>query len=328
MEKKKLSKVIVLLAFLILLGFHPLSVQADEKVSIVTDNSKASVQVTISDSSLDGKEVSVVCYSPSWNGSFSDQSDSQKYIVYLNQYKINGETKFNFRVKEQLVKGEYSLVIGSTNGKVMKRFRFFSQETPKSTQTPNQTSSETNKLPAPRLFKAVQSGTKQVTLTWEKVTGAKAYDIYRSAKASSGFNKIGTTTATSYRDKKASAGKTWYYKVAAIGATAAINSNKSNVAKVLVLKAPSINVKSTAKRKAVATWKKVNGAKGYQVSVATKKSGKYKVKLTLKGASKTRGIIKKLKSKKTYYIKVRAYTNVRGKRILGKYSKVHKVKVR
>lgn len=72
----------------------------------------------------------------------------------------------------------------------------------------------------------------------------------------------------------------------------------------------------------------MKGAKGYQIAAATKKKGKYKVKLTVKGGSKKKATLKKMKSGKVYYIKVRAYQLTGKKKTAGKYSKIVKVKVR
>ncbi|MGN0526560.1 MAG: hypothetical protein ACI4IF_03920, partial [Acutalibacteraceae bacterium] len=58
-----------------------------------------------------------------------------------------------------------------------------------------------------------QSG--KVTVTFGKVTGAKSYAVYR--KTSGGkWTKIGTTTSTSYTDKTAKKGTTYYYTVRAV----------------------------------------------------------------------------------------------------------------
>lgn len=72
--------------------------------------------------------------------------------------------------------------------------------------------------------------------------------------------------------------------------------------------------------------KKVKGADGYQVFAATKEKGKYKIKLNIK-VPKATGTIKKLKNGKTYYVKVRAYTNTDGKKIYGKDSDINKIKL-
>lgn len=89
-----------------------------------------------------------------------------------------------------------------------------------------------------------------------------------------------------------------------------------------------VKAKPSGRKKVKVSWKKVKGAKGYQISVATKKKGKYKVKLTVKGSSKKKATLKKMKSGKVYYIKVRAYQLSGKKKTAGKYSKIVKVKVR
>ena len=72
-------------------------------------------------------------------------------------------------------------------------------------------------------------------------------------------------------------------------------------------------------------WKKVAGAKGYQLQYATSK--KFKAKKT-KSTTKTKYTVKKLKKKKTYYVRVRAYTLSNGKKVYGKWSSVKKVKIK
>lgn len=69
-------------------------------------------------------------------------------------------------------------------------------------------------------------------------------------------------------------------------------------------------------------------ATGYKVYMKTGKNGKYKLVKTLKKNSKISYTTGKLKSKKTYYFKVRAYKTASGKTANGKYSKVKKVTVK
>lgn len=95
------------------------------------------------------------------------------------------------------------------------------------------------------------------------------------------------------------------------------------------LKAPAgVKAKAKGKKKILVTWKKVSGAKGYIIGTATKKNGKYKTKLTVKGGSKKKATLKKMKSGKVYYVKVKAYQLSGKKKIAGKWSKAIKVKVR
>lgn len=85
------------------------------------------------------------------------------------------------------------------------------------------------------------------------------------------------------------------------------------------------SVKNKKSKKAVISWKKVTGASGYQIVYSTSK--KFKSKKT-KNVTKATVTLSKLKKKKTYYIKVRAYTKVNGKKVYGKWSTVKKVKIK
>lgn len=78
-------------------------------------------------------------------------------------------------------------------------------------------------------------------------------------------------------------------------------------------------------RKLSLSWKKVKGAKGYQLQYADNKMFKKKKSKVTK---KTKYTLKKLKKKKTYYIRVRAYKINSAKKVYGRWSKVTKIKVK
>ncbi len=83
------------------------------------------------------------------------------------------------------------------------------------------------------------------------------------------------------------------------------------------------------KKKATLKWKLVKGASGYEIQMSTKKKKGYKKAATIKSGKKSSYVKKKLKSKKTYYFKIRAYgTNTSGKKIYSKWSSPKKVKVK
>ena len=80
------------------------------------------------------------------------------------------------------------------------------------------------------------------------------------------------------------------------------------------------------KKKLKVSWKKVSGATGYEVKAATNsKFTKGKKTVTVK---KNKVIIKNLKPKKKYFVKVRAYKLANGRKYYGKWSKVVKKKVK
>ena len=88
--------------------------------------------------------------------------------------------------------------------------------------------------------------------------------------------------------------------------------------------------KAKGSKKAVALeWKKVSGVKGYQVQVATdKKFKKNKKTVNIKKQKTTKTTVKKLKAKKKYYVRVRTYKIVNGKKVYSSWSKVKSVKTK
>ena len=105
--------------------------------------------------------------------------------------------------------------------------------------------------------------------------------------------------------------------------------NKSVTDKVSNKKTlPKVNLrvsKHKKGRKLVVRWNTVKGAKGYQLQYALNKKFKRKKSIQTK---KTKYTIKKLKKKKTYYIRVRAYKMNGKKKVYGKWSTVKKVKIK
>ena len=86
------------------------------------------------------------------------------------------------------------------------------------------------------------------------------------------------------------------------------------------------SVKSSSSKQAKVTIKTAAGkVSGYQIKFAT--NSKFKSAKT-KATTKTKYTLTSLKSKKTYYVKVRAYKKVAGKTIYGAYSKTIKVNVK
>lgn len=84
-----------------------------------------------------------------------------------------------------------------------------------------------------------------------------------------------------------------------------------------------------AKKAVSVEWKKVSGVKGYQVQVATdKKFKKNKKTATVKKQKTTKVTIKKLKAKKKYYVRIRTYKTVNGKKVYSSWSKVKTVKTK
>ena len=98
-----------------------------------------------------------------------------------------------------------------------------------------------------------------------------------------------------------------------------------------VAKPKSVTPKTvkSAKKAISVEWKKVGGVKGYQVQVATdKKFKKNKKTVNIKKQKTTKTTVKKLKAKKKYYVRIRTYKIVNGKKVYSAWSKVKSVKTK
>ena len=96
--------------------------------------------------------------------------------------------------------------------------------------------------------------------------------------------------------------------------------------KVKVAKASLTSAKNSKSKQILLKYKKVSGAKGYEISYSTDK--KFKKVVTKKNTAKTSYTISKLKKGKIYYVRIRAYKmDSTGKKVYGKYSSMKKVKV-
>jgi fibronectin type 3 domain-containing protein len=180
--------------------------------------------------------------------------------------------------------------------------------------------------------KQTSYGTKNVSLTWNKVTGVSGYEIYRSSKKNGTYSKVKTITGTTnkYTHNKLKSGTVYYYKIRAFkkSGTSYIYGAFSNVMSAITKPAmPTIKVVAGTKR-AVVSWSKVTGAKGYEVYMATSRTGQY-TKIATRNATTTKVEKRNLTAKKNYYFKVRAYTKTAaGKKVYSGYSSIKSVKVK
>ena len=102
------------------------------------------------------------------------------------------------------------------------------------------------------------------------------------------------------------------------------NGANNTVALVKINKIKGLVVKNQKKFKVKVIWKKLTNISGYQIQYAPNKKFKKAKSKTVKSTSVT---LKKLKKKKTYFVRVRAYKVVDGKKVYGKWSSVKKVKI-
>ena len=88
-----------------------------------------------------------------------------------------------------------------------------------------------------------------------------------------------------------------------------------------------VSAKKAKSGAAKITWSKSTGANGYEVYMAASAKGKFTKAGTISKSATVSFTKSGLKSGKTYFFKVRAYTTVGGKKVYSDYTKTVKVKV-
>ena len=145
------------------------------------------------------------------------------------------------------------------------------------------------------------------TLTWNAVSGAAKYEVYRARSKDGTYTKYSTTTGTAYTNSSyLTSGATYYYKVRALGANgnAGPYSAVVSVTCRLKLTAPSVTGGNDAQGRPTLKWNAVSGAAKYEVYRARSMNGDYVKYSTVTGTSYTNTSY--LANGTTYYYKVRA----------------------
>ncbi len=148
-----------------------------------------------------------------------------------------------------------------------------------------------------------------VKITWNKVSGADTYQVYRKQKGKK-WVRLCTTTDKYFIDSDIRYGKTYYYAVRACS-DSAISAYKAG--EIIPMHYPSSASISWCPRSNYYfdptvnyCWGEVAGATGYHVYRA-KGNGKYKKIATVKGKKNTTYEDKDPKNGRIYHYKVRAY---------------------
>ena len=145
------------------------------------------------------------------------------------------------------------------------------------------------------------------TLTWNAVSGAAKYEVYRARSKDGTYTKYSTTTGTAYTNSSyLTSGATYYYKVRALGANgnAGPYSAVVSVTCRLKLTAPTVTGGTDAQGRPTLKWNAVTGAAKYEVYRARSMNGDYVKYSTVTGTSYTNTSY--LANGTTYYYKVRA----------------------
>ncbi len=171
----------------------------------------------------------------------------------------------------------------------------------------------------------VSATTTGLKVSWSAVSGATGYSVHRKTSGGS-WTTLGTTTSTSYTDKTAKSGTTYYYTVRAYRGNDATSHqydakywggyNSSGVSGKF-LAAPVLQSAKAVAGGTQVSWSAVSGASGYAV-FRKQSGGSWKRLDTTTSTSYTDK--ESLTSGKTYYYTVRAYTGTKSKALANTYS--------
>ncbi len=114
-----------------------------------------------------------------------------------------------------------------------------------------------------------QDPTGRLRLTWEDVDGAKSYRIYRSTRKTGNYDRIKSTSATSYTDSSAKVGKTYYYCVKAVYNNGGTSDTSNKVSGMRNLAQPGVSLSTATAGAIKIRWAKVSGASSYRVYRST-----------------------------------------------------------
>ena len=174
-----------------------------------------------------------------------------------------------------------------------------------------------------------------VKLSWKKIKNGNSYKIYR-AQTDGPFQLIGKTKSNIFIDSKVKPGKTYFYTIQATG-----KNNKVTWSVIWstyvrgVPKKPKLTLRKS-KTIWILTWGVIkDNSKGVEVYMRKGTQGKFKKVKTIKNIKKSKkkkgatgmtADVSRLKSKGTYFFKIRTYAIVNGRKIHSRWSKTRKVK--
>lgn len=171
---------------------------------------------------------------------------------------------------------------------------------------------------------STDESTDKITLSWEKVKGAKGYRVYSYDTVKKVYKSLKTLTGTSYTISKLEAGTDYAFSVRAYGKAdgETIWGSHSIVKTATVPATVKISsVSSGSAGKVTVKWSATT-ATGYEIYMATGKDGQYKKIKTVTKNTTTSYTKSSLKTGTSYGFIVRSYKTVGDTKLYGDFSKV------
>ena len=181
---------------------------------------------------------------------------------------------------------------------------------------------------------AETASSTEIDISWDKVTRASGYRVYRLNKDTGKYQHIATVKGNKtfdYTDTGLKSASEYSYRVRAYVTYDGTNyygsycDVVSAVTKPAKVKGLSLTTKSSS---VTVSWNRLSGVTGYRVYRLNPKTGKYEKIATVKGASAVSYRDTSVKKGTTYTYKVRAYKAYNGTNYYGSYSATASVKAK
>lgn len=188
------------------------------------------------------------------------------------------------------------------------------------------------KITAPKKatgLKASNLKINQMKLSWNKINGAKGYELSRYNPDKNKWYVVKTTGQTSYRVKGLSTGTIYKYRVRAytLSGSKKIFGEYSKYLKTATTpRQPALTAKVSSTTSVKLSWKKGTKADGFAIYMKTG-NGKF-TRIKNASAASTAYTKTKLKKGKVYQFKMRGYKKAGETKIYGNYSKVRTIKLK
>lgn len=184
-------------------------------------------------------------------------------------------------------------------------------------------------LAVPQMSEAKSKDYQTIQVQWKAVAGAAGYQVFRSEKKDGEYvmtKEITDGTVTSYTDTACKCGVTYFYYIKAAqkletetiyGKTSDVISGKTVPNEV------SLTGTTTGDGTEVKlTWKKSEGAQGYEIYKKTE-NGDYKLAKKMEDAAAGSWSDSELSKEKKYTYRIRPYCVVDGNTVTGAYSNTY-----
>lgn len=166
-------------------------------------------------------------------------------------------------------------------------------------------------------LKSTASTATTITLGWNKVSGAKSYEVYRYNSSSKSWTKLTTTSKTSYKVASLSTATSYKFKVRATNGSTKGKYSSQLTAATKPDKVKNLKISSVTKTSLKLSWSSVKRAAGYQVYAYNNSTHKWTKIKTTTAKSYT---VKNLTAGTYCSYKVRAYFNFNDSKVCGSYS--------